>query len=317
MADFGAWVFSVLAAIVPGLSGGAVQFNGYVEADRVYVSTLSTGLVAELSVREGARVTAGQVLFRLNQTQLEEAAAAARARVEAAAATLRNLETGGRAEELAVIRAQLSQAEANQTLAASSLERTKKLATQGVVSKASVDQAQANADAADAAVAQLKAQLAVSELPARNDQIVAAEASLAAAEADARRAMADLSDRTVTAAVDGTIERVFFDVGEVAAAGSPVLSLLPDGAKKVEFFLPEPQRGQFSIGQAFTVSCDGCGEGYGVVLDYIASEPEHTPPVIYSRDQRDRLVYLAEAHFTGAVALTAGQPVNLKLVEAK
>jgi len=85
----------------------------------------------------------------------------------------------------------------------------------------------------------------------------------------------------------------------------------------VEFFLPETARAQYGIGQAFRVSCDGCAADYEVVLDYIASEPEHTPPVIYSRDQRDRLVYLAEAHFTGEVPLTAGQPVSLNSVAVK
>ncbi len=164
----------------------------------------------------------------------------------------------------------------------------------------------------DAQVAELRAQLRVAELPARDAQVAAARAAVSAAKAEVDRVSSALGDRTVSAPTGGLVDRVVFAEGEVAVTGSPVLSLLPPRRLNVLFFVPEPQRAAFAPGDALTVGCDGCPDGLSASVTRIAAEPQFTPPVIYSRDERQRLVYRAEARLDPDAPLRPGQPVTVR-----
>lgn len=304
--------FGGLIALLPGMGTTLPpSWSGYVEANYVYVAPVSGGRLASVLVEDGAWVEAGAVLFALDTTQQQAALRAAEARVAAAEANAENLASGSRAEEVDVIRASLAKAEADLSLARSQSERSDKLLAEGLVPQAKADADRAHLAAARAQVAQLAAQLKVAELPARDPQRLAAEAGLAAAEADADQLRAVLADRTVTAPVAARVERVYFDDGEMAGAGMPVLSLQPAGALKVKFYVPGPERGDFAIGDVLQVSCEGCPEGISASLSYLAADPQFTPPVIYSRDERNRLTFLAEATLTGDAVLPPGQPVSV------
>ena len=120
---------------------------------------------------------------------------------------------------------------------------------------------------------QLKAQLRVAELPARDPLQLHAEANLLAAQADADKARSDLADRTVLAPTGGRVERLYFAAGEMAAAGTPVLAVLPTDALKVKFYVGEADRPQFALGDVVAVSCDGCPDGLTATLSYFAARP--------------------------------------------
>jgi HlyD family secretion protein len=312
MDGFLAWLFGLVALVIPGF--GATEppgYNGYVEARYVYASSTTAGPIETMSVREGDAVLAGDPLFRLRSEQQIALVSGAEARVAAAEAGLKNLTTGSRADELDVIQASLQKAQADMSLARDSATRSEKLFEQGLVPQSKLDQDRATLASAEAAVRQLEAQLKVAGLPARNEQQVQAEANLAAAHADAEKANADLADRTITAPAAGRIERVFFDAGEIVAAGTPVVSILPEGALKVKFYVPEAARAGFALGDQVAVSCDGCPDGLSAKVSFFASDPQFTPPVIYSRDERQRLSYLIEATLDGA-SLHPGQPVTVE-----
>lgn len=312
MDGFLAWLFGLVALVIPGF--GATEpprYNGYVEARYVYASAVSAGPIETVSVREGETVLAGDLLFRLRSEQQLALLQGAEARVAAAEAGLKNLTTGSRADELDVIQASLQKAQADMGLARDSATRSEKLFKEGLVPQSKLDQDRATLASAEAAVRQLEAQLKVAELPARSEQQVEAEANLAAAHADAEKANADLADRSITAPAAGRIERVFFDAGEIVAAGTPVVSILPQGALKVKFYVPEAARSAFALGDQVAVSCDGCPAGLTARVSFFASDPQFTPPVIYSRDERQRLSYLVEATLEGA-SLHPGQPVTVE-----
>lgn len=314
MNEFFSWVLG-LFSFIPGVGHAPPpSWNGYAEADYAYVSTASPGTITEIAVREGDVVTTGNVLFRLSDTQQRALVAAAEARVDAAEANLDNLLTGSRSEEVDVIRASLAKARADLSLAQQSLDRSEKLFAQGLIPQAKLDQDRATFAAAGAQVTQLEAQLRVAELPARDAQQIAAEANLAAAKADAERAAADLADRTVRAARAGRVERLFFEAGETVGTGVPVMSLSDNGALKVKFYLSESDRARFKLGEAVSVSCDGCVDGLTAHISYFASDPQFTPPVIYSRDERNRLVFLVEATMDAQNGILPGQPVSVGLV---
>ena len=312
MNEIFAWVMGMLAVIIPGF--GEVlppQYHGYVEADYVYMAPASVGRIEKMAVEEGALVEKGQLLFVLESRQQMAGLRAAEAREAVADATWRNMETGSRVEEVAVIRASLSKAESDRSLAELTLQRSVKLNAQGFASVARVDADRATLANAMSQVAQFQAQLEVAELPARDDQLVAAEATLEAARADVDRAQSQLADTTIVAPASGLIERVYFRVGEVASSGSPVVALLPPGELKARFFIPEPDRAKFALGDVLTLSCDSCEEGMTAKLSRMSSQPQHTPPIIFSRDERKRLVFMAEAQLQGDTRLLPGQPITL------
>lgn len=312
MNEFFAWIVGLIAIVIPGFGAAPVaSWNGYVEADYVYVAAPSSGTIATIAADAGQVVRAGEVLFILDSRQQEAMLRAAEARVEAARANAENLATGSREEEVAVVRASLDKAEADLALALSQSERSDKLLAEGLVPQAKADQDRATLRSAEAQAAQLRAQLRVAELPARDPQRVAAEATLVAAEADADRAREELADRTVLAPADGRVERVYFEDGEIVPAGTPVVALLPAEALKVKFYLSEGDRPSFALGDVLRVSCDGCAEGLTATVSFFASEPQFTPPVIYSRDERGRLTFLAEATLDAGSALHPGQPVTV------
>ncbi len=315
MDGFLAWLFGLIAIVIPGFgTEQAPQFNGYVEARYVYAASTTAGPIETISVREGDRVLEGDLLFRLRAEQQIALLQGAEARVAAAEAGLKNLTTGGREDEVDVVRASLQKAQADLSLARETSVRSGKLFAEGLIAQSKYDQDRATLASAEAAVKQLAAQLKVAELPARDEQQLQAEANLAAAQADAEKANADLADRTITAPAAGRIERVFFDAGEIVASGTPVISILPEGALKVKFYVPEPVRASFALGDKVAVSCDGCPDGLTATLSYFASDPQFTPPVIYSRDERQRLSFLIEATMDDA-SLHPGQPVTVERIE--
>lgn len=311
MNGFFAWLLG-LVAIIPGLGHPAPPtWNGYVEDDYYYASAATAGTIQSIAVAEGQLVKKGDVLFVLDQSQQQAQYDAAKARADAAQATLQNLQTGSRQEEIAVTQAQLQKAQADLSLAQQNQARTQDLFDRGLTPVALLDQANSTVKAAQAAVDQLQAQLKVQQLPARDAQVIGAEASLAAAKADADTAKAALDLRTVTAPEDGRIERLFFKAGEVAGAGIPVASISGADAMKVLFYVNETDRQQFALSQQISVTCDGCATGLTATINRFDSDPQFTPPIIYSRDERNRLVFQTEAVMDQQAGILPGQPVSI------
>jgi HlyD family secretion protein len=93
------------------------------------------------------------------------------------------------------------------------------------------------------------------------------------------------------------------------------VNLLPPAALKLRFFVAEATLPTIKRGAVVTIHCDGCAAPVKATVRFIASRAEFTPPVIYSREQRAKLVYLVEAWPAAADATTlrAGQPVDVAL----
>jgi HlyD family secretion protein len=313
MNEFFAWLAGLVAIVLPGFGATPTpSWNGYVEADYVYVAPATAGPIATVAVGEDDDVRVGEVLFTLRQDQQAAAVRGAEARVAAARANLDNLTTGSRSAEIDVIRASLNKAVSDLSLAQTTATRTEDLFAKGIATKAQLDQANAALESARAAVAQFTAQLKVAELPARDAQQAQAEANVDAAEADADAARAALADRTVLAPVAGHVERLYFTAGEIAGPATPVLAILPADALKVKFYLPQADRDSFRLGDDVAVTCDGCAANLTARLSYFASDPQFTPPIIYSREERQRLTFLAEATLTAGTRLHPGQPVTVE-----
>ncbi len=251
--------------------------QGYGEADYIYLSSQDAGVVGELFVREGDAVEAGARVFRLDPARLSYGAESAAAQRAAAAAAVRT-------------------AQAQATLAQRNYARSAQLAERGFYSRARLDADRASLDVANAQLAQARRQ-----------------ATAAGAETDL--AEARLEDLAGTAPASGTIQQIFHRQGEVVAAGQPIAALLAPENMKVRFFAPEALLSQLPVGARVLVSCDGCAQPIEARVSFVAQEPQFTPPVIYSLDQREKLVFLVEARFAAATPIRPGMPVDVRIAE--
>ncbi|MBI2379603.1 MAG: HlyD family efflux transporter periplasmic adaptor subunit [Gammaproteobacteria bacterium] len=292
------------------------SLQGYVETEMLELGAASAGRLEALPVVQGAQVSAGSLLFRLEaereRAQLMEADAA----LAAAEARLADLAKGRRSEELAVIEAQLAQARTAQALAARQLERTAILHAKRLASPEAVDESRSREQQARQRLDELAASLASARLAARDDSLRQAEAEREAARARQAQAQWQLTQRELKAPLAGVVQELLFRPGEFVPAGAPVLRLLPPEHIKVRFYIPEPELPRYRLGQKLSLSCDGCGAPLPVTLRYVSSEAQYTPPVIYSKENRAKFVYLAEAwpEPGQATRLRPGQPVDLSAV---
>jgi HlyD family secretion protein len=143
-----------------------------------------------------------------------------------------------------------------------------------------------------------------------------AEAALRQAKANLEWYQTRLDRRRGASPSDGTIQQIYFRPGETAPPGRPVLSLLPPGNLKIRFFAPEMRLSSIRYGEPVQISCDGCAGDIVAMVTFIASSAEYTPPVIYSREERAKLVYLIEARPIDPDKLRVGQPVTVTLSRA-
>jgi HlyD family secretion protein len=294
----------------------AEGFQGYVEGEYLRIAAADAGWLASVAVGKGQQVPAGALLFTLDPAREAAAVAEARARLAQAESDLADLRLGSRPEEVAAIEAQLADAEAAVTLANLTLDRQSKLITSHAVSQSQLDSARAGALQAAAQVARIRAELAVARLPARHDRIVAAEDAVEAARHAMEQATWHLDQRRVSAPVAALVDDVVRRPGEWVPANGTVVSLLPPAGIKVVFFVPEPRRAEIRPAATVAVACTGCPPGLTARVSRIASEAEYTPPVIFSRETRAKLVFRIEAVLAdSAGAPLPGQPVTVQADE--
>jgi HlyD family secretion protein len=310
-------ILAAVAALVAAGCGPAAdrQLQGYIEGEYVRVAAPFAGALTQLNVKRGDQVTAGAPLFALERENEVAARRQSEQQLEAAQARLENLRTGKRPPEVETVEEQLRQAMATRDLSTVNLDRQQKLYAQGFVSGAVIDDARMQVKRNQAAVAELQALVATSKLPARADEIRAAEADARAAREALAQADWRLGQRAIASPVSGRVNDTYYVAGDWVPAGNPVANLLPPGNVKIRFFAPEPLLGRLRPGQSVSFSCDGCGGPMPATISFISDRAEFTPPVLYSKENRAKLVFLVEAKPAADVAarLNPGQPVDVTL----
>jgi len=291
------------------------SLQGYIEGEYVRVAAPFAGTLLELQTARGNQVEAGTPLFVLEQENEDAARREAAENVRKAEAQAENLRKGPRATELETSRAQLAQARTTAGNSEREWKRQLDLVSKGFVSQSVADAAKTTRDRDHDKVVELESALATLESGSRPDEIRAAEAEAAAAKQSLAQADWKLKQKTVASTVAGVVNDTLFVRGEWVPAGAPVVSVLPPANVKARFFVPETELGRVKVGQAVKLACDGCGAPVDAKVSFIAPQAEFTPPVIYSRDSRAKLVFLVEARPAPADAakLHPGQPVDVTL----
>lgn len=289
-------------------------YLGYVEGEFVRVASPIAGALTGLPIKRGMDITIGSPLFVLEQENETAARDEAMRHYERAKFQLGNIQVGKRPEEIEVIQDMLVQAEADQEFARLFWERQKKLVATNATSVENLDRAKSAYDRGQARVEELKDQLKVAHLPSREMEIKAAEKEVEASLAVVRQAQWRLDQKFIKSPVKGFVFDTLYVLGEWVQAGSPVVVILPPGNIKIRFFVPEYQLGRFKIGQSVMIKCDGQEKEIPAVLSYISPAAEYTPPVIYSREWRSKLMYMLEARpIQDFETLHPGQPVDVTM----
>lgn len=310
MADF-LCAIPLAASLFAACAAPPPLATGYVEGEYVAVTPLATARIVEVPVRLGERVGKGAVLARVDDADAAIALAAAEAALARAESELANLREGSRAAELAVMEAAAVSARANAARTEKEAARQKRLLRENARSEAQYDAAQAAADMAAAAVTEAEARLAVARLPAREHQIEAARAAVEKARADRDAARWTLDQRRLLAPSSGAVTDIVRHAGEIAGPAMPVLTFLPDGAVKLRLYVAQGDLASIGPDTRLSVNCDGCPP-LSAVVTHVADEAEFTPPVIYSREARQKLVYWVEARPDAAARLKPGQIVEVR-----
>jgi HlyD family secretion protein len=289
-------------------------YNGYVEGEFVYVASPLPGIVT-LNVAKGVAVKKGDPLFALESDAERSSRDEARRRLAQAEALLRDAGKGLRPTELAALKAQLQQAKSALNLAEIEYGRQERLFRAAAVSAQNLDLARSGRDQQLQLVARLEADLQTAGLGARSDQVAGAQANVRALGAALARAEWELGQKSRKAPEAATVYDTIYRSGEWVPAGKPVVSLLPPAGIKVRFYLPEKSLAAIHIDDPVTVTADGVKEPFIGKVSFISLRAEYTPPVIYSRESRAKLVYLVEAAFSpeSPARLHPGQPVDIRL----
>jgi HlyD family secretion protein len=235
-----------LAAALAGCNrAGDPGYQGWVEADMIFVSPDESGRVTKLDVREGEEVKQGAQLFSVDD-DLQQA--------------------------------DLNQNDATLANAQQSYDRAASLSKTGSGTQATLD---------------------------------AAVSGLRVAEARVNTSQTRLARRIGFAPVSGMVQQIYFREGETVPAMRPVLSIMPPGNMKLRFYVPETELPKLAIGDEVRVSCDNCAADLTAKIYFIATSAEYTPPVIYSLEERNKLVYLIQARPARPDALRVGQPISV------
>jgi HlyD family secretion protein len=308
-----------LAAWAPFCASPQNIVVGYVEGEYVAIAPIDVARIDAEGVKRGDVLKAGDVVARLETDDAEIALRNAEAALAQAKADLANLQKGRRPEEISALAASLKGAEVSAEDAARTFQRRQKLLDRGYASQADFDAAQTAYDVAASRVRELTANLEVAKLPARPDEIDSAKAKVKQAQAARDTAKWRLGQRTLVAPGPGYVSDIIRRVGDVAGPQAPVVSYLPEGAVKLKVYVPEADLSGLALRQILRVRCDGCPSGLSAEITYIAREPEFTPPVIYSLESRQTLVYLVEARPRPGkpLGLQPGQIVDVTLPAAR
>lgn len=277
--------------------------SGRIESEQVDVSVKYAGRLQEVLVHEGDLVSAGQVLARVDTTELQALRAKQVADMTVAEASMHEAT------------ATVEQRRADLLLKQASVRRILPLAKKKLASAQQLDEAQSASRAASA------------NLKAANETVVARLRAIDAAKALIAQTDIQIADAALKAPVKGRILYRLATPGEVVAAGGKVLTIIDLSEIYMEIYLPSEQAIRLALGSPARIQLDGTGFALPAKVSFVSPEAQFTPKQVETRSERDKLMFrvklrvpqsLVERHIehvktgaraTGYVWLAPGVPV--------
>lgn len=270
-------ILSCLIILLSSCDEGSDRYNGYIDADLIYLSSSFPGRLDELLIRRGDKVESNQLLFKVEQAN----------------------------DDFSISISELTQKDI--------IEQKNELLNQITYDEQNYQRIQ-KMHREDAA-SQNDLELARRDLAILKNKLTAINAQLKSNELATKNKRWDRSRKEGFANQNGIIFDTYFTKNEFVPAGQPVLSLLTPEKVKLTFFIPEPKLKIIALNNKikFYSGDQLLGEG---VIDYISKIAQYTPPIIYSREDSYNLVFRVEARLfkPDLNRIHLGQPVNLEVL---
>lgn len=291
------------------------NYQGYVEGENIYLASPYSGNLFEALVQRGQRVTKGELLFKLDpypqQLDIQEASASLKQGKQQEI----NLKKPRRPQEIDAINAKIGQANEQIALAAIRVKRNQSLYAKHFVDKDTLDASQERYTELTYVKAELEANLALAKEGSRTHEIQAQQAQVSALQAKLKQSEWELAQKTFYAPADGVIFDTYYRPGEFVDNGRPVAALLTPSNIRIEFFVPADGLAALHVGQKIAFECDGCAINNQASITYISPEAEYIPPLVYSRENKDKLVFRIKASIDHAENFKPGQPVVVRVAD--
>lgn len=286
-------------------------FQGYVEGNNVFLSAPFSGVLLRMPFGRGDEVHQGDLVFQLDPNPQALELEAETLLLQEGQFALKDQEKPKREPEIEAGKAKLAQVEARLRLAQLREERYKLLYAKKAGTLDRADEAREYVAELEALKKQREAELALLYLGARTNIISEKKARAEFLLEKIKIAKWKLDQKTGYALEDGYVVDTYYREGEWVSEGTPVLALLLSKHIYIEFFVPVSMLSKLKINQTVYFTCDGCEKNNEAKLDYIARQAEYVPPLVYSRDNYDKLVFRIRAKPLLPSLFKPGQPVTV------
>jgi HlyD family secretion protein len=293
------------------------HYQGYVEGENLYLAVPYEGSLVKKYVSRGQQVKKGDLLFQLNTNPELLLIEQLKAELAQAKSSLIDLKKPKRGPEINAIQQQIEQADASLILADIREKRYTTLYRNKATELDRVDEATSLKRSNQAIKNQYEQNLILSKMGARPDQIQAQEFKWDEVNAGLLVGEWKLAQKTVRAPGDAIVFDTYYQEGEFIAAGRPIAALLLPKNVRIEFFIPAQDLPQLQLNQSIQFTCAGCAETNEAVVSYISPEAEYVPPLVYTRDNLENLVFRVKAQIKNPASFKPGQPVTVSVAHAQ
>ncbi len=289
--------------------------SGNVEVTESNIGFKLPGRISEMLVDEGSSVKQGDILARIDGTELSSVVAQNRAAVQEASARLQGLREGSRRQEVEQTRANLSAREAELKRAEEDYQRADKLYKNGAISKAQYDTARSGYDVLRAAQKSAAETLSLVMEGPRKDDIRIAERRLDQVRAVLAAAETRFNDTVIYAPMNGVVLRKNAEIGETVNQGTPVFTIGMLSNPWIKVYVKEDVIGRVKLGQKAQILVDSYkGKTYEGTVSFISSEAEFTPKTVQTPEERVKLVFAVKIRIRNENGeLKPGMPADVKL----
>ncbi|MDP1604327.1 MAG: HlyD family efflux transporter periplasmic adaptor subunit [Legionella sp.] len=308
------WIFFFIVIFITSCDkSDKPQFQGYIEGENIYLASPNSGRLIYLPVDRGDSVKKGQLLFKLDKEPQSLFVKEYEEKLDEAKHLLKDLINPKRAPEILAIKAQIEQADADMQLAEIRVNRYRELYKKNAVDKDSLDVAIANLTRQQKLKAQYAANLELAQLGGREEKIKAQQEQISALSAQYHEAQWQLAQKEIHAPASGVVFDTYYHEGEFVGSEKAVLAILTPANIKVEFYVPVQTLASIKIGQKIAINCYGCTNTTEATISYISPEAQYIPPLVYSRENNDKLVFRIKASLPDFNQYKPGQPVTVYL----
>ncbi len=307
---------AILSLLLSGCGDSdSTHYQGYVEGENIYLASPYSGILVDKHVQRGQFVKAGDLLFKLDDNPQALVVGESRASLSQAKEIYTDLIKPRRAPEIDAITAQVEQTNSQLLLAQLRVKRYQELYQKHAVDKDTLDASVERLNELTYLKSQYQANLALAKLGSRQYQVKAQRAQVASLRFKLQKVKWEMQQKQIYAPADGIIFDTYFEQGEFVDAAHPIAALLTPSNIRIQFFVPADGLPKLQLGQHINFDCDGCRPHNKAVIQYISPEAEYVPPLVYSRENRDNLVFRVKADIKDAAQFKPGQPVMVSVLK--